>query len=546
MCENKTHLKRAISTLASHQGEPGSIPGRVTGFSQVGIVSDDAVGRRVFSGISRFPAPSFRRRSIITLNTLTGSRDLAVKSRPNLFSHRLDTCETIIRTCTEICFRFSNNKIIVSPLKVPSVHAEGREQLGAGTRHAGSAWLRACVVAGAVGECGDPGRVGGWVRDLDTQVREPSCRAGSDVTASHVRAGSVDSDLASHHCSIVSSLSLTLTRSEYLAAPECKAGKREIPEETHRQAASSRTIPNSENSGATSPRIEPIYPLWEASTLAGALPQPPRSTSVLYTLAFHANSPLLHYTIVHGEDIDLKFLPHFSTPRKLQTCYSQGSDANTATMTSSLKQFACVVHLAHDSLVAFSEWNRQYYEEFNETSLTLEAFILSVCSAHISKAIISSFSTFLRPPEKPYVFTLSVRSGKTTKAFVEFVFPHVGELPKQAESLINMDKQGVFPRPEGGLFQYANAKAQTIADVILQSQKNILLWATRMILRPNKQVTTAPQPPPPPPGNIVVLANQQNNIDSRKLNAGPPASRRVRQKTGQLNYVAYSIFGHPR
>ncbi|KAJ8898010.1 hypothetical protein PR048_003370 [Dryococelus australis] len=32
-------------------------PGRVTGFSQVGIMPDDTVGRRVFSGISRFPCP---------------------------------------------------------------------------------------------------------------------------------------------------------------------------------------------------------------------------------------------------------------------------------------------------------------------------------------------------------------------------------------------------------------------------------------------------------------------------------------------------------
>ncbi|KAJ8868946.1 hypothetical protein PR048_030487 [Dryococelus australis] len=44
-------------TLASHQSEPDSIPGQVTEFSQVGIVSDDAVGRRVFSGISRLPRP---------------------------------------------------------------------------------------------------------------------------------------------------------------------------------------------------------------------------------------------------------------------------------------------------------------------------------------------------------------------------------------------------------------------------------------------------------------------------------------------------------
>ncbi|KAJ8873562.1 hypothetical protein PR048_024380 [Dryococelus australis] len=47
----------AISTLASHHGELGSISGWVTGFSQVGIVPDDAFGRRVFSGISAFPPP---------------------------------------------------------------------------------------------------------------------------------------------------------------------------------------------------------------------------------------------------------------------------------------------------------------------------------------------------------------------------------------------------------------------------------------------------------------------------------------------------------
>ncbi|KAJ8879103.1 hypothetical protein PR048_019709 [Dryococelus australis] len=40
----------AVSLLASHQGYPGSIPGRVNpDFSRVGIVPDDAAGRRVFS-----------------------------------------------------------------------------------------------------------------------------------------------------------------------------------------------------------------------------------------------------------------------------------------------------------------------------------------------------------------------------------------------------------------------------------------------------------------------------------------------------------------
>ncbi|KAJ8870529.1 hypothetical protein PR048_029552 [Dryococelus australis] len=65
----------------SYEGEPGSIPGRVTPeFPHVGIVLDDVVGRRVLSG--DLPPPpstlSFRRCSILTSITLIGSQDLAV------------------------------------------------------------------------------------------------------------------------------------------------------------------------------------------------------------------------------------------------------------------------------------------------------------------------------------------------------------------------------------------------------------------------------------------------------------------------------------
>ncbi|KAJ8877329.1 hypothetical protein PR048_021783 [Dryococelus australis] len=80
--------RRSTGVQQSYR-EPGLIPGRVTRFSQVGIVPDDDIGRRIFSGISRFPAPSFRRRSLLTSITLIGSEDLAVKSRPNLFTRSL-------------------------------------------------------------------------------------------------------------------------------------------------------------------------------------------------------------------------------------------------------------------------------------------------------------------------------------------------------------------------------------------------------------------------------------------------------------------------
>ncbi|KAJ8878398.1 hypothetical protein PR048_018976 [Dryococelus australis] len=47
-----------VRMLTSHLCEPGPFPGGVaSGFSRAGIVPDDAAGRRVFSGISRFPRP---------------------------------------------------------------------------------------------------------------------------------------------------------------------------------------------------------------------------------------------------------------------------------------------------------------------------------------------------------------------------------------------------------------------------------------------------------------------------------------------------------
>ncbi|KAJ8876980.1 hypothetical protein PR048_021432 [Dryococelus australis] len=47
-----------VRLLSAHHGEQGSILGGVAaGFSHVGIMSDDAVGRQVFSGICSFPRP---------------------------------------------------------------------------------------------------------------------------------------------------------------------------------------------------------------------------------------------------------------------------------------------------------------------------------------------------------------------------------------------------------------------------------------------------------------------------------------------------------
>ncbi|KAJ8888387.1 hypothetical protein PR048_007877 [Dryococelus australis] len=61
-----------------------------SGFSHVGIVPDDAVGRWFSRGSPVSPSLSFRRCSILTSITLIGSQDLDVKNHPNLYTHYTD------------------------------------------------------------------------------------------------------------------------------------------------------------------------------------------------------------------------------------------------------------------------------------------------------------------------------------------------------------------------------------------------------------------------------------------------------------------------
>ncbi|KAJ8867547.1 hypothetical protein PR048_031349 [Dryococelus australis] len=82
---------KSLSLLASHQGEPGSIFGRVTPDFRMW---ESCRTMPLVGGFSRgspvSPAPSFRRCSILTSITLIGSQDLDVKSRPNPFTHSLN------------------------------------------------------------------------------------------------------------------------------------------------------------------------------------------------------------------------------------------------------------------------------------------------------------------------------------------------------------------------------------------------------------------------------------------------------------------------
>ncbi|KAJ8883914.1 hypothetical protein PR048_015769 [Dryococelus australis] len=114
----------AVSLLASHLGEAGSIIGRVTlGFSYVGIVPGDAADERVLSGISRFLRP----RIPMSLHSHIFSPSL-VHRHPNLSSslHSTRTATSLRGLChpwPELAASPRRDKQMVSrdTLKAPQV-----------------------------------------------------------------------------------------------------------------------------------------------------------------------------------------------------------------------------------------------------------------------------------------------------------------------------------------------------------------------------------------------------------------------------------------
>ncbi|KAJ8879878.1 hypothetical protein PR048_020495 [Dryococelus australis] len=81
-----------VRLLASHPGELGSTLGGVApGYSHVGMVPDDASGRRVFSFISRFPRPFHSGIAPASPSfNLISSQDLDVKSRPTIVIYKYE------------------------------------------------------------------------------------------------------------------------------------------------------------------------------------------------------------------------------------------------------------------------------------------------------------------------------------------------------------------------------------------------------------------------------------------------------------------------
>ncbi|KAJ8867875.1 hypothetical protein PR048_031680 [Dryococelus australis] len=206
-----------------------AIPGRVTGFPQVGIVPNDANGRRVFSGNSRFPHPiipaplhihfnhphrlSRPRLSPVSLprfSTSDAQLHSAPKSCPNLFalrrnSNALKSGDIIIQTGAAVV-QWTDYSPLTKEIRIPARALSGFWQVGIA----------------------------------------PNNVAGRRVFSEISRFVYTDMLIC-----------------EYAAMKG--RGKREFPEKTRRPAATSGTIPTCENPRVARPGIEPSSPWWEAS-----------------------------------------------------------------------------------------------------------------------------------------------------------------------------------------------------------------------------------------------------------------------------------------
>ncbi|KAJ8873352.1 hypothetical protein PR048_026986 [Dryococelus australis] len=263
----------AVRLLASRLGEPGSISGRVTpGFSQVGIVPEDAAGRRVFSGGGggsfsfAFPANhNF---------TLVGSKDLVFISEAIIlaidcmyieerrWSQVLHSQAPGDRNKCRFCDRLPDVKdersllpLVLLSLKQRYSKREGHQSSRASESRfrrirekqkpsSIEPQLRGNMKYEAIGEHTSPPAQPSSVAIL---LQSSYYKFGLSLTTEfNLSAGEVDVE-------ILRTLPIRVTEASMEQRGNEMVGKREIPEKTRRPMASYGTIPTCENPEPNTP-----------------------------------------------------------------------------------------------------------------------------------------------------------------------------------------------------------------------------------------------------------------------------------------------------
>ncbi|KAJ8870610.1 hypothetical protein PR048_029633 [Dryococelus australis] len=257
---------------------PGSIPGEVAPtVPHVGIAPDDASDGRAFPGISHLSRPSIP--AVLHTHLISEPRSLVytcpkapIRLSCSVFGlacrgdEALGTCvfvaliALLLMTCTEFVRTVAETCWAVAPRSEASRRGgvcgvtRGKLELG---REKGGRWVRE-YIRGCCEDTLPPSpppphtqRSPSGHRDGETRLR--STQVGEALTSAEWR----------------SEVSMEQRRNARAG------GKLEIPEKTHRPAASIAKIPTCENPEATPPGIELVSPRWQlSSTLAAGPPRP--------------------------------------------------------------------------------------------------------------------------------------------------------------------------------------------------------------------------------------------------------------------------------
>ncbi|KAJ8897650.1 hypothetical protein PR048_002999 [Dryococelus australis] len=289
-------------TLVSRQGEPGSIPGRVTGFSLVGIVPDDAVGRRIFSGIFRFPPPiipaplhiHFNQPHWLSRPCYGGWKSAYLKLYSAFEAEKCgrdkDHFATLIKCAIATKRNALNWRATVAERLLCSPPTKAiRVQSPAGS-------LRILACGNRAGRCHWSA---GPLEDLplppaphsDAALYSPQSHS-SAIETSLLRAAKISS-LTHPTCTQTGMRPATLVKAagkefgtlmlnQPMRAIEvsmeqrrnARTGKTGDPQENRRPAEPSNTITTHKNPGTTPLVIEPCSPRWDASSLTTTPPRP--------------------------------------------------------------------------------------------------------------------------------------------------------------------------------------------------------------------------------------------------------------------------------
>ncbi|KAJ8878006.1 hypothetical protein PR048_022469 [Dryococelus australis] len=331
-------LIHLVRLLSSHQGEPSSMPGLVTpGFSQVGIVPDDAAGRRIISEISCFPRPCIP--ALLHSHLISASSALKTSLLRDYYpslSHHTPPINPVAHRkrdqlppeqATSRRERLDRDEICSRSSETPE--------------NSSACWSLSCVFIGC---CSTPGIYGiRKVFPCKSAIGSEACRAGLINCDRIAKLGSplVDNRPITNarKYRVVSGVLWTNRKMVSSNTDTNRTGVLAVVDTVHSCQTSHKDNSHQGDAGSIPGRFTPDFRMWGSMPLIGWFPRRSHVSPVLsFRSCFIPASITLIVRVslpVDSEELDVKIRPnlftHSLTHSQRQAANSQMKAANTCT-----------------------------------------------------------------------------------------------------------------------------------------------------------------------------------------------------------------------